>query len=343
MKKKIKYGKIAIVVIITVLIWVWADLAQDEEYAVTGFVTIAVVQSNPDCWVSFDEKSSASVQEVVVKGPASKIAELERELKDAPEGLEFPWYPEKEIVDRAEYDLDVLNFLKQSKQIKQRGLTVESCQPETIPVSVEKLVEKSLRVQCVDENKIPIKDATVKPERVDMAVPVDWEGERLVATVLLTSLEIDQARSSPVEGIPYIDLAPDQIRKSPTGVEITLPSEKDPRKAETIQNVTLGYSFSGVTQGKYKVEVNNLTQVIGAIRVKATPAAKQAYEDQRFQVTLEIDDEDINAAEPRRELVYNFPERYARKNEIELDQQPVTARFKLIPLDSAESPSSTAD
>jgi len=342
MKKKIKYGKIAIVVIITVLIWVWADLAQDEEYAVTGFVTIAVVQSNPDCWVSFDEKSSASVQEVVVKGPASKIAELERELKDAPEGLEFPWYPEKEIVDRAEYDLDVLNFLKQSKQIKQRGLTVESCQPETIPVSVEKLVEKSLRVQCVDENKIPIKDATVKPERVDMAVPEDWEGERLVATVLLTSLEIDQARSSPVEGIPYIVLAPDQIRKSPTVVKIELPPEGDPRKPDRIV-VTLGYIFSGVTQGKYEVDVINLTEVMSPIRIRATSEAKQAYKNKRFQVILEIDDEDINSAELRRELVYNFPERYARKNEIELDQQPVTARFKLIPLDSAESPSSTAD
>ena len=39
------------------------------------------------------------------------------------------------------------------------------------------------------------------------------------------------------------------------------------------------------------------------------------------------------SAEPlRRELTYNFPDEYVRKNEIVLNQQPVVARFKLVPL-----------
>ena len=50
---KLKYGKIAIVVFITILIWVCADLALDEEFNFAN-ATIRVVMSNPKLWVSFD-------------------------------------------------------------------------------------------------------------------------------------------------------------------------------------------------------------------------------------------------------------------------------------------------
>jgi hypothetical protein len=61
-----------------------------------------------------------------------------------------------------------------------------------------------------------------------------------------------------------------------------------------------------------------------------------------YQVTLEIDDEDATATEPlRRNLIYNFPDEYLRKDEIKLNQQPATARFKLMPLPSAETSPAT--
>jgi hypothetical protein len=57
-----------------------------------------------------------------------------------------------------------------------------------------------------------------------------------------------------------------------------------------------------------------------------------------YQVILEIDDEDAKSTEPlRRELIYNFPDEYIRRDEIRLNQQPVTARFELIPLTSTEA------
>jgi hypothetical protein len=93
-------------------------------------------------------------------------------------------------------------------------------------------------------------------------------------------------------------------------------------------------------QGKYKIEVINLNEVIRSISIKAAPEAKQAYDKMRYQVILEIDDSDIQvkSAEPlRKELIYNFPPEYVRKNEIMLNQQPAVARFNLEPV-SVEAP-----
>jgi len=344
MKRKIKYGKIIIVVFITVLIWVWADLALDEPYPVPTVVTIRVVQTNPDeFWVSFSEKPSVSLEELILKGPVSKTDKLDRELKagGGSRGLEFSWYPEKEAMERPGYNLDVLNFLNQSKQIRQHGLTVELAKPKTIPVSVYKLVQKSLKVRCVDDDESAITDAVIDPATVEMFVPEDWQGERLIAKVRLASSEIRHARSAAIEKTPYIELASGEIRKSSIAVRITLPPEQERLRADTVQNVTHGFLLSenlkdGLQQGRYEVEVENLSEVIGAIRILATPEAKLDYENMRYQVILEIDEKDTESTEPiKRPLIYNFPP--GRRDEIKLNQLPVEARFRLIRLSPAES------
>ena len=81
MIRKIKYSKITIVIFLTVLIWVWADLALDETVSVPGAM-ITVAESSPELWINFDGKTSASIDNIVLKGPASKIADIKRELND---------------------------------------------------------------------------------------------------------------------------------------------------------------------------------------------------------------------------------------------------------------------
>jgi hypothetical protein len=59
-----------------------------------------------------------------------------------------------------------------------------------------------------------------------------------------------------------------------------------------------------------------------------------------YQVILEVNDSDKDAksAEPlRRELIYNFPPEYVRKDEIVLNQQPAVARFNLVPVSTETS------
>jgi hypothetical protein len=346
MVKKVNYGKILVVICITVLIWVWADLALDEKLSVSN-VNINVAKStNPKFWVSFGNESSASafINKVVLKGPASKVTDVRRKLNDGSLVLEFFLDPEQTeaISSPGEHTLNMLTFIRQSDQIKKLGLTVESCTPEVLSVKVVELDKKPLTIKCIDEAQNTIKAATIEPKQLDAFVPKDWSGEKLTATVQLTRREIDQARLSAVEKTPFIELAAGQSRELQRPVKITMPPEEDLLADYTITTARLRFSLSPNIQGKYKVVVDNLDEVIRTITISTTADAKRAYEKMPYQVTLEIDDEDATATEPlRRNLIYNFPDEYLRKDEIKLNQQPATARFKLMPLPSAETSPAT--
>ncbi len=337
MVRKINYGKIAAVMLITVLIWIFADRALEEELPDKPATIVVDESANPKLWVSFNQASSADVR-VTLSGPHAAVVDISRELKKG-EKLEFDFDAAREKMDEpGEHTLTLLSFLQKDKKIKRLGLKIKSCDPNTLGVHVVKLVKKQLTVKCVDENQNLVKTETIQPKQVDMPVPEDWDGETLVATVLLMPREISQARVSAVKKAPYIELAPGQIRQVPTIVKVTMPQQEDSLSDHTITAVTLGVSLSANLQGKYIVEVTNLNEVIGAIAIRATQEAKSAYEGMRYHVILEIDDDDAKSTEPRRELVYNFPSEYVRNDEIELKQQPVIAKFKLTPLLSAETP-----
>ena len=338
MTKKIKFGKISAIVFLTVLIWVWADLALDEQVPVSNGTISVAKSANPALWISFNDESSVSIEKMVLKGPASKVADVKRKLNEGSLVFDFFLDPKLEgMVGPGLHYLNVPNFLKKNDQIKQLGLTVESCEPETLPIRAVELVKKNLTVKCVDETQNPLKTPTIEPPQVDMFVPQDWSGEKLVAKVLLTRREIDQAKLSAIEKAPSIELAPGQFREAQTTVKITIPPGQDLLADYTITTATLSFSLSTNLQGKCKVVVANLDEVIRAITIRASPDAKRAYEKTPYQVILEIKDEDAKATEPlRRELIYNFPAEYLRKDEIRLNQQPAVARFNLIPIPAPE-------
>ena len=344
MKRNLKYGKIAVVVFITILIWVWADLALDEELPVPN-VAISVVNSDPRLWVSFDDASSVILEQIVLKGPLRKINVINKKLEEG-ERLKIDFDAVKEKMNEPRsYSLNLLPFLQKDKEIKRLGLKVESCMPKTLSVKVVGLVSRLLDVKCVDEDQNPIDEAIVEPAQVDMLVPENWE--KRVAEVLLTPREIEQARDSPIDETPYIKLAAGQIRQAPKPVIITMPPGPDRLSDCTIKAPTLSIALSPTLQGKYYVEVTNLADVLLPIAIMATPEAERAYRLQPFpQMTLYILDSDKDTKEEqlKREVVYNFPEESVRQGEIKLNQQqkpPATARFKLIGVSSAETPKST--
>jgi hypothetical protein len=338
MLRKIKYSKLAIVIFLTVLIWVWADLAQDEELSIPNS-TIIISKTAPKLWVSFDEGPRASINNITLKGPASKIAEAKRGLDDNSLTFVFTLDVEQRgMTAPGPHSLPVLTFLRESHLIKQLGLTVESCDPATLTVNVVELLEKPLTIQCIDDSGISLTSESIEPSRVDMFVPGDWGRDRLTAYIKLTEADVIRARSAAIVKTPYIELPDGQIREAAVTVNVKMPPETDPLNIYTVTTGTLGYCFSPNLQGRYKVDVDNLTEIISSIAIKATFEAKQAYESMRYQVILEIADEDVKLEEPRRTVVYNFPERYVRKDEIKLNQPPVTAQFRLTRLPSAENP-----
>ncbi len=340
MKTNINYGKILLVLFLTVLIWVWADLALDEDLTVFNTRVSIAKTADTNLWASFNGEPSILAKKVVLRGSGSRVAEVRRKLNDGTLVFEFFLNPDQERMTAGrQYILNTVDFLKENDQIKRLGLAVRSCEPDKLIVDVVELIKMPLAVRCLDDEQLPVKTATVEPAQVEMFVPKDWSGEKLSAKVLLTRREINQARLSGIEKVPYIELAAGQIREAPTTVKITTLPEEERLSDYTITTARLGFALSANLQGKYKVAVTNLNEVIRAIAIRATPDAKRAYDRMRYHVILEIDDSDkeLKPEEPlRRELIYNFPSEYVRKDEIMLNQQPVMARFNLVPLPAAE-------
>ena len=338
MKPKIKYGKAVIVVFLTALIWVWADLAQDDTYTVRN-AKISVVKSlPPSLWVTFGDAETFTIDQIVLKGPASKITAIEREISTGVLRSVFWLDPEQEaMTNPGKHSLDIRSFLRNSSLIRKRGLAVESCSHKTVQVSVAELVERSLQVRCVDAADIEIKDADIDPTHVKMFVPAYWEGEALVADVPLSPGEIDQARAAAIEAIPRIELAPGRFRRAAPAVTIRMLGKETPLADQTITGAVLAIALSASLLGDYDVEVINQTEVERPFQIKATDEAKDAYQSQPFQMTLYILDEDKNVeGEQPREVVYNLPEEFVRNDQIRPPLLRAQARFKLIPLASGE-------
>ena len=347
---KIKYGKIAVVISLTVLIWVWADLALDELFPVSNVPITISKSTNRALWVSFvDENESLvpvfTVKSIVLKGSASRTSDVDRKLKTGSVQLDFFLDAEQERMDKpGKYPLDVLNLLRKSNQIRELGLAVQSCDPNKLTVNVVELVEKSLDIECFDESGALLEAESIEPSKVDMFVPADI---RLTARVQLTRTEIEQARLSGVVKTPIVVLAGGQTRQASTPVKIKMSPEADSLSEYTIQEAKLVIAMSVNLLGDYKMGEFNLNEVVSPFPILATLQAKQAYEDQQVHMTLYILDDDANKGPEEvilRKVFCNFPEEFVRKNEIKLKnpQKPVEAKFKLIRL-TPETPPAGVD
>ena len=340
MIRKIKFGKIAIVIFLTILIWVWTDLDLDEEYTIAKG-TIKVAHS-PELLVSFNGQPEAVINNIRLKGPAKKISDVRRDLEDGSLEPDFTLNPEQEkMTTTGSRTLNVLDFLRRSDKVKELGgLTVEECKPDIIDVNIVELVSKSLEIEFFDENGVPVTVESRVPDKVDMYVPKD---SRLKAQYRLTASEISQARLSGALVTPYIELAPGRIQRATSRVRIKMSPEADPLTEYPIAAV-LGFTLGVNLVGEWKPEIPTSSyNDLVSFSIFATAAAKEAYENQPFQITLIIRDGDEKKGTDevlRRDVVYNFPEEYVRRNEIRLKDEPEETQFKLIPIKSAETPTS---
>jgi hypothetical protein len=350
MKRRLR--KIAATVIFTTLIWVFADLALDEELTVSNLKLSVAKSINPTLWVTFSGQSAVPLEKVVLKGSARRTAEARQRINAGRFTREFYFDPEHEkMATPGDHPLNIAEFLKGPDGVRQLGLTVISADPNLLTVSVVELQKKQVVVRCLDENQNPLKVASIEPAQVEAFVPAERGGAALEARVTLGRREIEQARLAPIEKTPIVELAPGQTREAASSVKITLPKEQERLQEYLVTSVRLGVSLSANLEGKYKVELVNPEAVMGSVAIRATPEAKRAYENVRYHVILEIDDSDKDSrpdkspatagaeapVELRRDLVYNFPPEFLRRDEIALNQSPVQARFRLTPL-PAETP-----
>lgn len=327
--------KMAAVILLTLLVWISVFLALEEQTAEWGTLDISE-DITPDLLVGFvDEREPPIPVRLTLKGPNSMIAELRRRLRGDSSNskklsLDFYYNPNDEgHTEPGTYNWNVLAFLKNSDLIKDLdlGLVVEDCDRKTIKVKVEKLIEKQLPVQCVDERGFVLKHENINPPKVAMFVPQDWEGP---ANVALFGLQIEKARRTPVPQKPYITLNSKPVYAD-TVVTVELP-EKEQALALKPVLVRIGFLFSDKLVGKYKVELRNEDEVAERLMVQGTTEAIDAYQKKWCQILVEVQDGDENApGEIVRDVIYHLPQDYLNRGEIR-SPEARQAIFKLVPV-----------
>ncbi len=322
-----KVKKIIVVVFLTLFIWAWAFNALEQETTEPVALSISTTV-NPDFLVTFSDRESPVNMSVTLKGPASKIKALKKELSAGTVQLAYSLNVRSEEMDKpTHYSWDVLEFL--TKNIKMPGISVSTCSIKSMGVDVEQLAKRSLDVQVVDENGIPQEHKDIKPAKVEMFVRKGTP-DTLKATVRLSPDQIKRARMDYVVEPAFI-LVGDETRVS-SRVRVMLPPTEQALTPRSLQP-TIGLVNGLFQQGQYTVKITNEPKLTESTQFQATDKAWAAYEDMRYQVLIEIFDTDLQEeGEILRPVMYNFPQEYLELDEIKAVTKPQTARFTLTPV-----------
>lgn len=334
-RTRINYGKIVLVTFITILIWVWADKTQDRLRVFPNVPIKADRFASPDLWVTFEgNKSQFVIEKLTLKGPASRLEAIGRRRESDLRRLEFHLSPAMVgLTEPGTITLNIPDFLHNSGQLRDLGVTAVDSEPALVNVTVSRLAERELKVRVVRRDNSVLEAKSIVPQTVTMRVPQDWGPDKLVADVMLNESEIAQARGSDFEKPAQVRFSADEVQYTPVPIKVTLPPAEEELKPYTITQATIGYVWSPNLEGKYTVKLENYSE-LATFTISATPEAERAYREQPFQILLYILDEDARkAGELRKEVVYNFPDEFVESGKIKLNQSPDIARFKLLPLE----------
>lgn len=328
-----KLTKFLAVAFLTLLIWAWAYLSLERQVAFWGTIEVAPA-TGLEYLVGFKGGETAYPIKLMFKGSPSKVAEMERRYRAAEtdpqrERLVFYYNPQDFSHTQSNtYTLDLLEFIRSAPAYQAMALTLEACEPQRLEVRVEQLVEKQLMVQCLDENGTPLKAADVKPGQVPMYVRADYTG---TAYITLSGQQIAAARKGAIVQRPYVNLGPTGPRRIANDeVRIALPAA-EPLNEYPFQPQSIGFVFSRNTQGKFRVQIENESD-LRTVQIRATEEALEAYRKMRYHLLIEIREEDAAMSEiPPREVIFNFPPEFVRRGQIEA-ALPKTALIKLLPL-----------
>lgn len=320
---------------LTLLIWAWAYLSLESEIVRFGSLSISA-DSSQEVLAGFVGRESKVTLKLTFKGAPAKISDLARRYR-AGEGdiekerLDF-YYNPKDFghVNEGTYKINLVELIQQSQKIRDLVLTLESCEPQEIEIQIEKLVEKNLAVQCVDESGAVIKHDTIEPAQAAIFVRQGYAGP---ANVMMTAAQIERARKVPVMERPYVEFEVGKRRYAAEPVKISL-AHTEPLKDQVYQPVRIGFLISPVLMRKYAVEIINTTD-FNTLKFKATEKAFEEYKKQPYHVLVEVREGDEVMTEiPPRPVIYNFPAELLRAGLIEAPPPALQAQVKLVPLPS---------
>lgn len=332
-----KIQKILAVIFLTVLIWVWSDLALDDDGTLSQIPVVLTNSLDPNLLVSFVEDTGQLTDHIIIdtvniKGPAGKIDQIKAEERANPETLRLLLEPDKwdlrEPMEATAWSL--VNFVRRSPAITNHGLSIDSCSPSTTSIRVTKLARRLLPVRCVDVygSTIP---ASVTPSHINMYVPEAWTGDSLVAYVELSANDLNRAQGEvPIDATPFVDIS-GRIKTARQPVKVRLSEQITPLESQSIDQPKFCLVVDPVVQKDYEVVISQETP--GMIHFKGTDAAKRAYQAEPYHVELVVERKDgPQTGLQSKTLEYRFPREFVKRREIEPDDSPLpTIDFKLVP------------
>jgi hypothetical protein len=349
MMERFKIKKILAVVFLTVLIWVWSDLALDDTKDLLQIPVVLGNSSDPNLLVSFVDEAGLltdrmMINTVSIKGPKASVDQIKAEERNESLNLHLVLEPDHwELTQPMEAPAwSLVNFVKRSPAISDRGLSIVNCAPRTASISVMQLSKRLLSVQCVDESEAAI-PAQVTPSSIEMYVPEAWTGDRLVAYVELSAADLGRAQGeNPIEdNIPFVDIR-GRRRMAKQSVTVRLSAEVTKLEYQSIDQPKFCLVVDPVVQQDYEIVITNKEYTLGSIQFKGTDAAKRAYQDEPYHVELVVERKDSPRAGPQSKILeYRFP-RDVGKNQIQPDDSPLaTIDFELVPRDKASENGTT--
>jgi hypothetical protein len=325
--------KLLVVVSLTLLIWAWAYMSQEKPGEFIGTLQVAD-STDPSLLVTFSlagsrPQTKIPLTSITLKGAPSKLSELQKRHQLS---LDFYYDPTEEGHTEGVYALKLLDYLQESTKIQELGLTLESCTPLEVTVTVEKLIEKELPIECRNENGSLITDVEITPDA--FAKIYVRKGDNDPAIVKLTQQQIETARKQPVEVTPSVKLGEAGVeRKAANPVQVRLRSEER-LKPHTFQPTSFRFVMSPKIADGYKIELVDET-FTDSTSFMATDEAMDAYKKMPYHILIEIRDEDSSLTEilPR-PVIYNFPPKDFKNGDIDIVEIPIpkTATFKLTPI-----------
>ncbi|MCP4454301.1 MAG: hypothetical protein GY809_22815 [Planctomycetes bacterium] len=334
MMERLKIKKIFAVVFLTVLIWVWSDLALDETADLSQIPVMLGNSSDPNLLVSFVDDAELLTDRIVIntvsiKGPVAAVEQMKARERTNSLDLHLVLEPDKweltEPMDAPAWSL--VNFVKRSPAIDDSGLSIDSCVPRTASIRVMRLAKRSLVVQCVDQNRSTI-PAQITPSTIQMYVPEAWPEDRLVADVELSAIDLNRAQSDiPIDLIPFVDIS-GRIKRAKQSVKVRLSESVTNLTSQVIENPKFCLVVDPIIQRDYKIVISREVEALRRILFKGTNAAKRAYQNEPYHVELVVERDGSQSAI----LKYRFPREYVEKNQLKPDDSPLdTIDFKLVP------------
>ena len=312
-----KTKKIILTLVLTILIWVWADLSGDSILN----NKVATLKISPglsrDTWITINGGDSVEIY-LDIKGPAARIQELQRDN----EPLEIFFSP-PENMDKQEYQYPLMSLLEGYEKLRKMGLSVDNCRPATIEVKEERLTTKQVKVICIDEHNLIVDNVNIEPPFVDMPVRDSWSGDRLTAFVKLSPNQIGQLTTREVTATPYLEIDPQRYIHSERTVAVTGSTDNIAKTARAISGPRIGFIYNQNIADRYDIKIIEKSDSLNTLQFIATEDAFEMYRRAVYHVLVEIQEADIKTdaqgiiAPITKQIIFNFPSQYIRADKIE--------------------------